>query len=49
VGPNVTLSVGLAVAEGTGQYDSAAALLKAADAALYEAKNSGRHRAALAR
>jgi diguanylate cyclase (GGDEF)-like protein len=44
VGPCVSLSIGLAVTEGALRPASAAALVEAADAALYHAKHEGRHR-----
>jgi len=46
VAPAVTLSVGVAVLEPGGPMLDPAGLLRAADAALYQAKASGRHRVA---
>ena len=46
IAPHVTLSVG--VAQSTKSAQDAAALLAAADAALYRAKREGRRRVALA-
>jgi len=47
VAPLVTLSIGLAVMEPDGAVADPASLLRAADAALYQAKAGGRHRVAL--